>query len=64
MEDHALKTCMGEWAKLMLENLRVWMSEKVVPWMLYVYARGATSGLFVCFLMFQKISVYEDDDSF
>ena len=45
IEDYVLKTCMGEWAKPMLEDLRVWMSEKVVPWMLHVYARGATSGL-------------------
>ena len=45
IEDYVLKTCTGEWAKPMLEDLRVWMSEKVVPWMLHVYARGATNGL-------------------
>lgn len=44
IEDHVLKTCTGEWAKPMLEDLRIWMSEKVVPWMLHVYARGAKNG--------------------
>ncbi|KAF8816437.1 hypothetical protein BYT27DRAFT_7221469 [Phlegmacium glaucopus] len=43
IENYVLKTCMGEWAKPMLDGLRVWMSEKVVPWMLHVYARGATN---------------------
>ena len=45
IENHVLKTCTGEWDKPMLEDLRIWMSEKVVPWMLHVYARGATNGL-------------------
>jgi anaphase-promoting complex subunit 2 len=45
IEDYVLKMCTGEWAKPMLEDLRIWMSEKVVPWMLHVYARGATNGL-------------------
>ena len=45
IENHVLKTCTGEWAKQMLEDLRAWMSERVVPWMLHVYARGATNGL-------------------
>ncbi|KIM39184.1 hypothetical protein M413DRAFT_415749 [Hebeloma cylindrosporum] len=43
IEEHVLKTCAGEWGKPVLEDLRVWMSEKVVPWMLHVYARGASS---------------------
>ena len=30
-EDHVLKSCTGEWAKPMLEDLRGWMCEKVVP---------------------------------
>lgn len=34
----------------MLEELRVWMSEKVVPWMLHVYARGASNGTFDFFI--------------
>ncbi|KAF8812048.1 hypothetical protein BYT27DRAFT_6431262 [Phlegmacium glaucopus] len=43
IEDYVLRTCTGEWAKPMLEDLRAWMSDKVVPWMLNVYARGATN---------------------
>ena len=50
IEDYVIKTCTKEWAKPMLEDLRVWMSEKVVPWMLHVYARGAANGLFFVFL--------------
>ena len=52
IEDHVLKMCTGEWAKPMLEDLRAWMSEKVVPWMLHVYARGATNGLVLVFPSF------------
>ena len=55
IEDYVLNMCTGEWAKPMLEDLRVWMSEKVVPWMLHVYARGATNGMFfVFFFLFFK----------
>jgi anaphase-promoting complex subunit 2 len=54
IEDYVLKMCTGEWAKPMLEDLRVWMSEKVVPWMLHVYARGATNGLVSVFLLFSS----------
>ncbi|KAH9480869.1 Anaphase-promoting complex subunit 2 [Psilocybe cubensis] len=43
IENHVLSKCTGEWGKPMLEELRVWMSEKVVPWMLHVYARGASN---------------------
>ena len=33
----------------MLSNLREWMADKVVPWMLLPYARGAkTSELLLC----------------
>jgi len=35
--------------KLTLENLRVWMSENVFPWMFYVSARGAANCLFILF---------------
>ncbi|KAF8157822.1 hypothetical protein B0H34DRAFT_656905 [Crassisporium funariophilum] len=43
IEQHVLGTCTGEWAKPMLEDLRKWMSDKVVPWMVHVYARGAAN---------------------
>ena len=45
IENYVSKVCTGEWAKPMLEDLRIWMTDKVVPWMLHVYARGATNGL-------------------
>ena len=58
IEEHVLKTCTGEWTKPMLEDLRVWMSEKVVPWMLHVYARGASNRTyyFLFFLMSYNVS--------
>ncbi|ESK86927.1 anaphase-promoting complex subunit 2 [Moniliophthora roreri MCA 2997] len=43
IEAHVLANCTGQWAKPMLESLRTWMSDKIVPWMLLMYARGATS---------------------
>ena len=50
IEEHVLKTRTGEWAKPMWEDLLVWMSEKVVPCMLHVYARGASNC--TCYLLF------------
>ncbi|EAU93610.2 ubiquitin-protein ligase [Coprinopsis cinerea okayama7 len=43
IEKHVIEVCEGNWSKPMLEELRNWMSAKVVPWMLQIYARGATS---------------------
>jgi len=43
IEEYVLKMCTDEWTKPMLEDLRVWLSEKVVPWMLHFYTRGATN---------------------
>ncbi|KAJ8073630.1 hypothetical protein PM082_011908 [Marasmius tenuissimus] len=43
IEAHVLANCTGQWAEPMLEGLRTWMSDKIVPWMLLMYARGATS---------------------
>ncbi|XP_006463280.1 hypothetical protein AGABI2DRAFT_186909 [Agaricus bisporus var. bisporus H97] len=43
IEHHVLDTCTAEWSRPMLSELRDWMSEKVVPWMLLIYARGATN---------------------
>jgi len=58
IEEHVLKTCTGEWAEPMLEDLRAWMSEKVVPWMvvlwmLHVYARRASNCM--CHFLFVSI---------
>lgn len=41
IERHVLESCAEKWDKPMLEELRKWMSDQVVPWMLSVYARGA-----------------------
>ncbi|KAF8264772.1 ubiquitin-protein ligase [Lactarius quietus] len=38
---HVVETCAGKWDEPMLSQLREWMAEKVVPWMLLPYARGA-----------------------
>jgi anaphase-promoting complex subunit 2 len=60
IEDRVLKTCTGEWAKPILEDLRVWKSEKVVPWMLHVYARGASNR--TCYFLFFLMSYNVSDD--
>lgn len=41
IENHVLSTCQGRWDEPMLTILRDWMADKVVPWMLLPYARGA-----------------------
>ncbi|KAI0953198.1 hypothetical protein AcW1_007481 [Taiwanofungus camphoratus] len=41
IEVHILETCTGKWSERMLAGLRTWMAEKVVPWMIMPYARGA-----------------------
>lgn len=43
IEQHVWETYKGRWDKPILEDLRVWMSDRVVPWMLQVYARGASN---------------------
>lgn len=43
IEKHVIETCQGNWDKPMMDELRAWMSSKVVPWMLQIYARGASS---------------------
>ena len=44
IEAHVLETCRGRWRNTMLDVLRLWMSDKVVPWMLVINARGAATG--------------------
>ena len=44
IETHVVETCAGKWDEPMLSQLREWMAEKVVPWMLLPYARGAKTG--------------------
>ncbi|KAG8214513.1 hypothetical protein J3R82DRAFT_9571 [Butyriboletus roseoflavus] len=43
IEAHVLKTCASSWEEPMLANLRAWMIHKIVPWMVWPFARGATS---------------------
>lgn len=46
IEAHILGTCTGMWEEAVLGTLREWMSERVVPWMLLPYARGARNCAF------------------
>ncbi|KAH9922867.1 uncharacterized protein BXZ73DRAFT_91578 [Epithele typhae] len=41
IEAHVMETCKRKWDESMLSALRDWMAEKVVPWMVMPYARGA-----------------------
>ncbi|KAF8191477.1 ubiquitin-protein ligase [Mycena galopus ATCC 62051] len=43
IEDYVRETCTGKWDKPCLEDLRRWMSEQIVPWMLPMYAKGAAN---------------------
>lgn len=44
IESYVEETCAGKWSEPMLATLRAWMIDKIVPWMLYPFARGATNG--------------------
>jgi len=59
IEAHVLKTCTQRWEKPMLEDLRGWMSDKMVSWMLMPYAREAKSG--VCLRSLQWISCFTNE---
>ena len=41
IEAHVLEMSAGKWDESVLVRLREWMADKVVPWMLLPYARGA-----------------------
>ncbi|OSX59891.1 hypothetical protein POSPLADRAFT_1149567 [Postia placenta MAD-698-R-SB12] len=43
IETHILETCAEKWGTPMLNQLREWMTNKIVPWMVMPYARGARS---------------------
>ncbi|KAJ6453076.1 hypothetical protein C8R45DRAFT_1056934 [Mycena sanguinolenta] len=43
IEDYVRETCTGQWEKPCLEDLRAWMTVQIVPWMLPMYAKGATN---------------------
>jgi len=45
IEQHVLETYAGEWSRPILSELHSWMAEKFVPWMVLIYARGATNGM-------------------
>lgn len=44
IEDHILKTCAKAWDEPMLQPMRDWMSNEIVPWLLMPYAREARTG--------------------
>ncbi|THH01918.1 hypothetical protein EW026_g872 [Hermanssonia centrifuga] len=41
IENHILETCAKEWDRPMLYILREWMTNRIVPWMVLPYAKGA-----------------------
>ena len=44
IDKHVLEESAGNWAEPgMVESLREWMSKKIIPWLLILYARGATT---------------------
>jgi anaphase-promoting complex subunit 2 len=43
IEAHVISTCSKKWTEPMLGGLRDWMTNRIVPWMLWPYARGASS---------------------
>ncbi|RDX42634.1 ubiquitin-protein ligase [Lentinus brumalis] len=43
IEAHVMETCAKRWQESTLAYLREWMTDRVVPWMVMPYARGARS---------------------
>lgn len=43
IESYILETCANRWDESMLTNIRDWMADRIVPWMMMPYARGARS---------------------
>ncbi|KAF8723226.1 hypothetical protein AX14_009377 [Amanita brunnescens Koide BX004] len=41
IEAHVLSACAGQWAKPVLADLKNWMADKMISWMLVTYARHA-----------------------
>ncbi|KAK2463769.1 hypothetical protein APHAL10511_004207 [Amanita phalloides] len=41
IEAHVLSVCAGQWEKPILGDLKNWMADKMIPWMLVTYARHA-----------------------
>lgn len=44
IEKHVLAHCTSQWSKPVMERLKGWMADNVVPWMVNVYARDAKTG--------------------
>ena len=45
IEAYVLETCRRKWDEPMFGVLREWMTNKIVPWMILPYARGATNSM-------------------
>ncbi len=56
IETYVLSTCTGKWETAMLPELRNWMSHKIVPWMLMMYARGAATSTPLVSFLFQYVT--------
>lgn len=41
IEARVQETCVGEWSQPMLSQLRKWMADDIVQWMIMPYARAA-----------------------
>jgi anaphase-promoting complex subunit 2 len=46
IEANVLSTCAGKWSEPMLSQIRDWLTNTIVPWMVWPYARGATTSQF------------------
>ena len=44
IEAHILETCARVWDKPCLSEMRTWMTDQIVPWLIMPYARTAKTG--------------------
>lgn len=45
IEAHVVSNFAGQWSTSVLAELRKWMTNQVVPWMLLMYGRNATTSM-------------------
>lgn len=56
VESYILKTCVEKWDEPMLNTIRGWMADNIVPWMIMPFARGAKNCKIIGLVMTMQLS--------
>lgn len=55
IESHILTVCAKVWDRPALADMRAWMTDQIVPWLIMPYARGARTGKFMALRFFSVL---------